>query len=207
MLRNILIILFLAATFIGCTPAKSNSTNNNTTTSSAQANMSDKADKYDKAPAKLSADELKDRTAVIKTSKGEIKIKLNGAKAPFHVSNFIFLAKENFYDGLTFHRREENFVIQGGDPLGTGTGGPGYTVPSEVDNGLKHTKGALAMARQADYVNPKKASSGSQFYITLAPANFLDEEYSVFGYVADDASMDVVSKIQVGDTIIDITVN
>jgi peptidyl-prolyl cis-trans isomerase B (cyclophilin B) len=136
--------------------------------------------------------------AVIKTDKGDIEIELREDKAPKTVANFVKLAKDGFYNGLTFHRREEGFVIQGGDPNGDGTGGPGYTVEAEITD-LNHTKGALAMARLPDYINPTKASSGSQFYITLDATPFLDGDYTVFGYVV--GGMDVADKIQVGDKI------
>ncbi|MCB0163520.1 MAG: peptidylprolyl isomerase [Anaerolineae bacterium] len=135
--------------------------------------------------------------ATIQTNKGDIVVSLNAAEAPEHVNNFIFLSKQGFYDGLTFHRVEPGFVIQGGDPLGSGNGGPGYTIPGEFN--LKHTEGALAMARLPDQVNPNRESSGSQFYITLAPTEFLDGQYSVFGQVEE--GMDVVRSIEIGDVI------
>jgi peptidyl-prolyl cis-trans isomerase B (cyclophilin B) len=133
--------------------------------------------------------------AVIHTKKGNITAELNTQKAPLSATNFIQLANGKFYDGLTFHRVEPGFVIQGGDPSGNGTGGPGYTIPAEI--GLKHIKGALAWARTGDQVNPERRSSGSQFYITLAPTPFLDGGYTVFGQVTE--GMDVVEKIQPGD--------
>lgn len=125
------------------------------------------------------------------TSEGNFKVTLDGKAAPLTVNNFVKLANEGFYDGLKFHRIVEGFMIQGGDPQGDGTGGPGYTVPAEI--GLKHTKGAIAMARTGDQVNPKKESSGSQFYITLDAQTFLDGQYTVFGYVTEGLS--VVEKI------------
>lgn len=135
--------------------------------------------------------------ATIKTSKGDVVVSLDASAAPEHVNNFIFLSNQGFYDGLTFHRVEPGFVIQGGDPEGSGQGGPGYTIPGEFD--LTHIEGALAMARLPDQVNPDRASSGSQFYITLAPTPFLDGQYSVFGKV--ETGMEVVQSIQVGDVI------
>lgn len=146
----------------------------------------------------------KNYMATIKTSKGDITVELKNQEAPLSVTNFVQLANGDFYKGLTFHRVEPGFVIQGGDPLGNGTGGPGYTVKGEVTNGLKHTEGALAWARTGDAVNPEKRSSGSQFYITLAPTHFLDNQYTVFGYVKN--GMDVVKKIAVGDKIEDVTI-
>jgi peptidyl-prolyl cis-trans isomerase B (cyclophilin B) len=112
------------------------------------------------------------------------------------------LAQQGFYDGLTFHRVEPGFVIQGGDPAGTGGGGPGYTVPAEIE--LPHVEGAIAMARRGDEVNPARASSGSQFYVTLAPTPFLDGAYTAFGHVIE--GMDVVRSIAVGDIIETITI-
>ena len=135
--------------------------------------------------------------ATIKTSKGDIVVSLDATAAPEHVNNFIFLSNQGFYDSLTFHRVEPGFVIQGGDPEGSGQGGPGYTIPGEFN--LTHVEGALAMARLPDQINPERESSGSQFYISLAPTPFLDGQYSVFGKVEE--GMDVVQSIQIGDVI------
>lgn len=142
--------------------------------------------------------------AVIHTNKGQIVCKLFPDKAPLSVTNFIQLSKGGFYNGLIFHRVVPKFVIQGGDPEGKGTGGPGYTVAAEI--GLPHTQGALAWARLSDQMNPKKRSSGSQFYITLEATPFLDGEYTVFGQTI--AGFDVVQNIRQGDKIekIDIVV-
>ena len=169
--------------------------------SQAQGSVADlppaeRADYYAAKP-ELTIDTGKTYRAIIQTDKGDITLLLDAQAAPEHVNNFIFLSKEGFYDGLTFHRVEPGFVIQGGDPLGAGNGGPGYTVPGEFN--LTHGEGALAMARLPDQVNPNRESSGSQFYITLAPTPFLDGQYSVFGQV--EAGMDVVRSIQVGDKI------
>lgn len=147
-------------------------------------------------PVVLPQEELEGKTATIKTDKGDIVIKFYTDVAPVTVSNFVQLSKQGFYDGLTFHRREEGFVIQGGDPLGNGTGGPGYTVPAEL-SAKEHKRGAIAMARLSDSVNPRKDSSGSQFYICLDAANFLDGEYTVFGEVV--SGMEVADQIKVGD--------
>jgi cyclophilin family peptidyl-prolyl cis-trans isomerase len=125
---------------------------------------------------------------------------LYAERAPLSVNNFVTLANLGYYDGLTWHRVEKDptpFVIQGGDPLGTGQGGPGYTVPAEI--GIPHLKGALAYARLSDQVNPTRASSGSQFYITLDATPQLDGGYTVFGQVIE--GMDVADQIEVGDTI------
>ncbi len=134
--------------------------------------------------------------ATIVTDKGNIVAELY-PDAVEGVNNFVTLAQNGFYDGLTFHRVEPGFVIQGGDPLGQGNGGPGYTIPAEINH--EHLKGALAWARTGDDTNPERASSGSQFYITLADTPFLDGAYSVFGQVTE--GMDVAEKIAVGDKI------
>jgi len=132
------------------------------------------------------------QTAVITMEKGgEINIEFFPDDAPKTVENFVTLAKKGFYDGVTFHRVEPNFVVQGGDPKGNGTGGPGYTIKDEF-NKQKHVRGVVAMAR-----TQAPNSAGSQFYITLAPAHFLDNQYTVFGRVT--SGMEIVDKIKVGD--------
>ena len=145
----------------------------------------------------------KAKTAVIALEKGgEIAIEFFPSDAPKTVENFVKLAGEGFYDGTPFHRVEPGFVVQGGDPLSKtlpagsgrlGTGGPGYTVKAEF-NKQKHERGAVAMARSQD-----PDSAGSQFYITLGPAHFLDGKYTVFGRVT--SGMNVVDTIRVGDRI------
>jgi len=152
---------------------------------------------YFKLPPPMTIDAKNAYIATLTTSKGNIVVSLDANAAPQTVNNFVFLANQGFYDGLTFHRVEPGFVIQGGDPLGTGGGGPGYTVPAEIK--LTHVEGAIAMARTSDQVNPKRESSGSQFYITLAPTPFLDGAYTAFGKVTQ--GMDVVKKIAKGDVI------
>ncbi len=143
--------------------------------------------------------------AVIKTSKGDVTVELYPKEAPLSVTNFVQLAKGGFYNNLTFHRVVPNFVVQGGDPQGTGSGGPGYTIPAEITgNPHKHLEGALAWARTGDEVNPQRRSSGSQFYITLAPTPFLDNAYTVFGKTT--AGMEVVKKIQQGDKILSVDI-
>lgn len=132
--------------------------------------------------------------------KGKFVIELNLEKAPKTAGNFIKLAKEGFYNGLTFHRVVPDFVVQGGDPNGNGTGGPGYTIPFE-ETGLKHEDGAVAMARKGD----DKNSAGSQFYICLGPQHQLDGDYAVFGKVIQ--GMDVVRKIQQYDIMKEVTIS
>ena len=133
------------------------------------------------------------RYALIETGKGTVKFLLYEAEAPLTTANFIGLAERGFYDGLTFHRVEPGFVIQGGDPNGNGTGGSDKKIKLEVSSGLKHDDaGAVAMARSQ---HPDSASS--QFYVTLGPAAFLDGNYAVFGRVVE--GLDVVRQIRVGD--------
>lgn len=144
------------------------------------------------------------KTAILETSKGLIKFELYTEKAPITTTNFIDLVGKEFYDGLTFHRYEPGFVIQGGDPKGDGTGGyeengQERTITLEINQALKHVKGAVAMARTPD---PNSASS--QFYITLAPTPFLDGQYAVFGKVTE--GMDVVEQLRAGDTITKATI-
>lgn len=149
------------------------------------------------AAPELEIDPSTPYTATIKTAKGDIILELYADKAPLTVNNFVFLSRAGFYDGLTFHRVVPGFVIQGGDPLGKGNGGPGYTIPAEI--GLPHNKGAAAMARLSDQVNPERESSGSQFYITLDQTSHLDGAYTVFGQIVE--GMPVVESIVAGDVI------
>jgi peptidyl-prolyl cis-trans isomerase B (cyclophilin B) len=143
---------------------------------------------------------MKNRTAVIETSKGTIRFLLYEDLAPITAANFIELAERKFYDGLTFHRVEPGFVIQGGCPWGNGMGGSEKKIPLEVTPELKHGEaGAVAMARSSD---PNSASS--QFYITLGPAAFLDNNYAVFGRVIEGQS--VVNSIRVGDKMTQVTI-
>ena len=135
--------------------------------------------------------------ATIETDRGNIVIELYPNVAPKTVANFEKLSKDGFYNNLTFHRVEPGFVVQGGDPSGNGTGGPGYELPAEISPTEKHLRGTVAMARKSDQVNPERKSSGSQFYICLEPAPFLDGQYTIFGGVVE--GMDVVDKIKVGD--------
>lgn len=131
--------------------------------------------------------------------KGKFVIELNLDKAPKTAENFIKLAEQGFYNGLTFHRVEPEFVVQGGCPNGNGTGGPGYTIPFE-QTGLKHEEGAVAMALSPG----DKNSGGSQFYICLSPQPRLDGDYAVFGKVVQ--GMDVVRKIEKYDIMKEVTV-
>ena len=137
--------------------------------------------------------------AVLKTSKGDIKIRLFADKAPITVANFVNLSKRGYYDGLSFHRVIADFMIQGGCPQGTGTGGPGYRFEDECTPALKHdAPGKLSMA------NAGPGTNGSQFFITHVATPWLDGRHTVFGEVVDRADQNVVNAIQVGDTIVSI---
>jgi len=144
----------------------------------------------------MSIEPGKTYVATIVTPKGNIVAELY-TDTPESVNNFVTLAQNGYYDGLTFHRVEPGFVIQGGDPRGDGTGSPGFTIPAEIKH--SHSKGALAWARTSDDFNPERRSSGSQFYITLDETDFLNGAYTVFGQVIE--GMDVAEEIAVGDKI------
>lgn len=140
-------------------------------------------------------------TAVIKTDKGEIRLRLFDDRTPLTVANFVNLARRGFYKELSFHRVIANFMIQGGCPSGRGTGGPGYKFKDEFASGLRHDKpGILSMANAGPNTN------GSQFFITHASTPWLDQKHSVFGEVLDREDMKVVNKIAQGDKIHDITI-
>ncbi|MEW6535972.1 MAG: peptidylprolyl isomerase [Candidatus Auribacterota bacterium] len=134
---------------------------------------------------------------VIETTKGSITIELNEDKAPNTVANFINLAEKGYYNGLKFHRVIKDFMIQTGDPAGTGAGGPGYTFADEFSD-LKHDRGVISMANRGPSTN------GSQFFITHVPTPWLDGKHSVFGKVLE--GMDVVDKIAQGDVMSKVTV-
>ena len=179
-MRPLLICMLLLTL---CVPARS------ATAASARGahRRSPRATSGSLAPPSAAADSS-DQVVVIETTEGQIAIGLYPAEAPKTVANFKQLVARGFYDSLTFHRVVPGFVIQGGDPnsrddnpFNDGQGGPGYTVPAEV--GRKHEKGAVAMARMPDVVNPKRESNGSQFYIALRELSQLDGGYTVFGKV------------------------
>ncbi len=123
---------------------------------------------------------------------GTMKIKFYTKDAPKNVANVANLGIKGFYNGLIFHRLIPGFMIQGGDPSGNGTGGPGYTVPAEIKR--RHEKGSMAMARTGDQVNPERRSSGSQFYICFKPTPQLDGQYTVIGQLVE--GMDVLQKLE-----------
>jgi peptidyl-prolyl cis-trans isomerase B (cyclophilin B) len=137
-----------------------------------------------------------DVSAVLKTSKGDVKLQLFADKTPVTVANFVNLAKKGFYNGLPFHRVIPDFMIQGGCPHGTGTGGPGYRFEDECNAELKHdAPGKLSMA------NAGPGTNGSQFFITHVATPWLDGRHTVFGAVIDANDQAVVDAIAVGDTI------
>jgi cyclophilin family peptidyl-prolyl cis-trans isomerase len=140
------------------------------------------------SPPTMQIDPSKSYSANIKTEVGDIKIALRADKAPRTVNNFVFLAKEGFYDNVIFHRVISNFMAQGGDPTGTGRGGPGYQFEDEFHPDLRHNKpGILSMANAGPNTN------GSQFFITHVPTPHLDDRHSVFGEVVE--GMDVLLSI------------
>jgi len=152
--------------------------------------------------APVSTEPVVTQYAVIKTAKGDIVMALYGRDAPNTVNNFVSLTNSHFYRNLTFHRVETDSafrLIQGGDPKGDGTGGPGYTIQLEIAPKLRHVKGAVGMARSTD-----PNSAGSQFYICVNPIPSLDDEYAVFGKVV--VGLDVVDAIRVGDIMTDIII-
>ena len=139
--------------------------------------------------------------ATITTSKGAIRLNLFPEQAPVTVASFVNLAARRYYDGLAFHRVIANFMIQGGCPRGTGTGGPGYQFEDEFDSSLRHDRpGRLSMA------NAGPRTNGSQFFITHVPTPWLDDKHSIFGEVAGGEDQAVVDAIAQGDSIESITV-
>lgn len=140
--------------------------------------------------------------AEMNTSKGSIHIRLHPQHAPVTVANFVNLAKRGFYDGLSFHRVIDNFMIQGGCPLGSGTGGPGYRFEDECTPELRHDEpGKLSMA------NAGPGTNGSHFFITHVETPWLDGKHTVFGSVASSADQAVVNAIAGGDDIVSVTIS
>ena len=150
-------------------------------------------------PPEMQIDPGKVYVATIETDRGPIVLELYPEHAPKTVNNFVFLAGEGFYDGLKFHRVIANFMVQGGDPTGTGAGGPGYKFEDEVrDNPLKHGTGVISMANAGPNTN------GSQFFITHGPQPHLDGKHTVFGQVIE--GQEVVDAIQQGDKMTKVTI-
>ena len=150
------------------------------------------------APVVLPSAEIENKVVRISTAKGDIAFELFPKTAPLTVSNFVTLANGGFYDNIIFHRRADGFVIQGGDPSGNGTGGPGYTFADELKDSYAYKRGIVAMANRGPDTN------GSQFFIMLADVP-LPKNYSIFGRVI--SGMDVVDNIQIGDVMKKVTVD
>ena len=150
-------------------------------------------------PPVMSVDLKKNYRVTMETTRGTIELELYPQYAPATVNNFVFLVNEGFYDGLTFHRVIGNFMIQGGDPTGKGSGGPGYQFEDEVKNNpLRHETGVISMANAGPNTN------GSQFFITHSPQSHLNGKHTVFGKVI--AGIDVVNSIRQGDVMTKVTV-
>jgi peptidyl-prolyl cis-trans isomerase B (cyclophilin B) len=151
------------------------------------------------APPAMSIDPNRGYTATFDTSRGRIVCDLFPQDAPNTVNNFVFLAREGFYNGTKFHRVIENFMVQGGDPTGTGRGGPGYKFEDELKNNpRRHQIGSLSMANAGPNTN------GSQFFITHIATDWLDGKHTVFGQVT--TGQDVVNSVQQGDTLNSVTI-
>jgi peptidyl-prolyl cis-trans isomerase B (cyclophilin B) len=147
----------------------------------------------------MTIDAKKKYTATFNTSRGEIVIELHAKDKPITVNNFVFLAKDKFYDGINFHRVIADFMIQGGCPQGTGTGGPGYRFEDEIKGKPNvHKVGSLSMA------NAGPGTNGSQFFITHVETGYLDPKHTVFGQVTK--GQDVVNAIKQGDKIVSVTI-
>ena len=145
----------------------------------------------------MNIDTSKQYIATIETNRGDLVLELFAKDVPVTVNNFVTLARDGFYDGLTFHRVIDDFMVQGGDPTGTGRGGPGYTFADEFTE-HKHVAGALSMA------NAGANTNGSQFFITHSPQHHLDGRHSVFGQLIE--GKDVLDKIKQGDVMKKITI-
>jgi cyclophilin family peptidyl-prolyl cis-trans isomerase len=186
----IFVSFILLIAIIGCsgTPSETVTT---TPASTPASTTSTNSDKYSEPP-EMTIDVNKNYTATIETEIGDIVIELFPEEAPVTVNNFVFLAREGFYDGITFHRVIPNFAAQAGDPTATGSGGPGYTFDDEI-NDRKMVTGMVAMANMGANTN------GSQFFITLAPQHHLEGHHTIFGEVTD--GMAVVARLKHRDPI------
>lgn len=142
---------------------------------------------------------VSDIRIILKTTRGDIHATLFASQVPLTTANFLNLAKKHFYDGITFHRVIPNFMIQGGDPTGTGMGGPGYKFEDEIDPSLKHDRpGRLSMANSGPNTN------GSQFFITHVPTPWLNGKHAIFGQVTE--GQNIVDTIEQGDKILGIEI-
>jgi cyclophilin family peptidyl-prolyl cis-trans isomerase len=150
-------------------------------------------------PFDIKIDPTQKYAATMETNRGTIVLQLYAAQTPRTVNNFVCLAEDGYYDGVTFHRVIKDFMIQGGDPTGTGRGGPGYNFKDEFDPKLKHDHpGVLSMANSGPNTN------GSQFFITHVPTPWLDGKHSVFGQVI--SGQDIVNTIEQGDVILSVRI-
>jgi peptidylprolyl isomerase len=193
-----LLLAVVAALAVGCSSSGDNATATASKTASASSTVAATANcpapavdtgvpsmkTYTAAPA-MTIDPSKTYTATVKTVRGDFTITLRPDLAPKHVNSFVFLAKDGYFDHVTFHRVIPGFVAQAGDPTGTGSGGPGYTIPLEATTSLPYAPGVVGMARTTD-----PNSAGSQWFVAYAPAPSLDGQYTVFGQVT--SGMDVV---------------
>lgn len=147
----------------------------------------------------MGIDTAKKYSAKLETSRGDIVVELFAKDAPVTVNNFVFLARDEFYNGTVFHRVINDFMIQGGDPTGTGRGGPGYRFEDETKgNPNRHERGVLSMA------NAGPGTNGSQFFITHVPCDWLDGKHTVFGKVL--SGQDIVDSVKQGDTLKSVTI-
>ncbi len=157
------------------------------------------SDKQWNKPPDMQIDPNKTYRVVMLTNRGVMELELYPEHAPKTVNNFVFLIREGYYDGVTFHRVIDDFVIQGGDPTGTGRGGPGYKFEDELaGNPLKHERGVISMANAGPHTN------GSQFFITHSPQPHLDGKHTVFGKVVQ--GLDVIDAVRQGDKMEKLTV-
>ncbi len=189
------VIIVVVLAYYGFKGGNSRQPSSNKTIAAEITNEENKMD-Y-KFPGILGDEKIRNKKAVIKTNKGTIEFELYSDKAPKTVSNFVYLAEKGYYDGLTFHRVVPDFVIQGGDPTGTGSGGPGYKFEDETVFG-DYKEGTVAMANSGPDTN------GSQFFICLEDQPTLPKQYNLFGQVI--SGMDVVKKITVGDKMEKVTI-
>jgi cyclophilin family peptidyl-prolyl cis-trans isomerase len=179
----------LVLVYCGAFSGSSDNNGDSSVKAAACPSLKDQARKTSfSAPPATCIDAKKAYTAVLESDVGTFKIELDNKRAPKTVNNFVVLARYHYYDGLSFHRVIKEFVVQGGDPKGTGAGGPGYTFPDEALAGSTYVTGTVAMANSGPNTN------GSQFYIVLSDGNGLQPLYSVFGKVVE--GMDNVKKIE-----------
>lgn len=195
--KRFIFIASICALFVlsACTNQSSESdTSKKTTSTSSITNQQNQLTPQNTMESQTSDKGEMTKKAIIKTNKGTMEIALYTEKTPKTTQNFIDLAEKGFYNGLIFHRVIDGFMIQGGDPKGNGTGGPGYTIDDEFDPALSHNKkGILSMA------NAGPNTGGSQFFITLVPTEYLDGRHAVFGEViAGEDVLETIGKVETG---------